>query len=328
MRGRAEDPDKNVRQTVGGSMSFYKEYDANGSHSGVQSGAKCFQQVGFASVMDDFRFCSALLGTERTAVNSLFHWHEYIELLYCVEGIVPVTADNAEYLLQAGDLLLIGPNVMHKTYKAEGVCGVVYNILFDAAILQSVNYCSLENKCIQSFLSYLSSFQHHYIEGAKLTEGFGELITKMHQRYHSYQVYNSIYIKAYLLEFIGKLCENGYFQVETTNISKQTIDAIQGTLDYINVHYKEKITLADMAEKANLSYYYYSKLFKMVTGKTFVAFLASVRVFMAEKLMLMGKYTMQEVADQVGLYPQSNFTHTYKRLRGFSPNEFMKRVER
>lgn len=63
-------------------------------------------------------------------------------------------------------------------------------------------------------------------------------------------------------------------------------------------------------------------------GKTFVAFLASVRVFMAEKLMLTGKYTLQEVADQVGLYPQSTFNHTYKRLRGFSPNEFMKRVEK
>ena len=106
------------------------------------------------------------------------------------------------------------------------------------------------------------------------------------------------------------------------------VEAIQETLDYINIHYKEKITLADMADKANLSYCYYSKLFKLITGKTFVSFLASVRVFMAEKLMLTGKYTIQEVADQVGLYPQSNFTHTYKRLRGFSPNEFMKRTER
>lgn len=309
-------------------MDFYKECAINGCHNDVQSGAKYYQQVGFASVMDDFRFCCGLLGAERAEVGCPFHWHEYIELLYCVEGTVPVTADNAEYLLQAGDLLLVGPNVMHKTCKAEGVCGVVYNILFDAAILQSVNYCSLENKCIQSFLSYLSSFEHHYIEGASLPGEIGELIAKMHHRYHSYQVYNSVYIKAYLLEFIGKLCEHGFFQVETANISKQVIDAIQGTLDYINVHYKEKITLADMAEKANLSYYYYSKLFKVITGKTFVSFLASVRVFMAEKLMLTGKYTMQEVADQVGLYPQSNFTHTYKRLRGFSPNEFMKRVER
>ncbi len=309
-------------------MDFYKECNIDGCHSGVQGGTKYYQQVRFASYMDDFRFHSALLGEERTSVGCPFHWHGYIELLYCAEGILSVTADNAEYLLQAGDLLLMGPNVIHKTHKAEGVCGVVYNILFDGAILQSVNYCSLEHKCIQSFLSYLSGFQHHYIENARLPEGIGQLLVKMHQCYHSYQMYNSVYIRAYLLEMIGKLCEHGFFQVEIANISVQVMDAIQGTLDYINVHYQEKITLADMAERANLSYYYYSKLFKIVTGKTFVAFLASVRVFMAEKLMLTGKYTLQEVADQVGLYPQSTFNHTYKRLRGFSPNEFMKRLEK
>lgn len=309
-------------------MNFYEECKIDSCHSEVQKDTKYYQQVRFASFMDDFRFHSALLGSAREPVSCPFHWHGYIELLYCVEGTVPVTADNAEYLLKAGDLFLMGPNVMHKTHKEPGVSGVVYNIVFDATILQSVNYCSLENKCIQSFLSYLSIFQHHYIESEKLPEEVFHLLVKMHQCYHSYQVYNCVYIRAYLLELIAKLCEYKIFEVESTDISKQVIDAIQGTLDYINTHYNERITLADMAEKANLSYYYYSKMFKMITGKTFVSFLASVRVFMAEKLMLTGNYTLQEIADQVGICPQSNFNHTYKRIRGFSPNEFMKRVER
>ena len=80
-----------------------------------------------------------------------------------------------------------------------------------------------------------------------------------------------------------------------------------------------------MAMKANLSYHYYAKLFKIVTGKPFSLYLASARVFMAERLMLEGKYSLQEIAVKVGLYPQTNFNHTYKRLRGFSPKEFKKR---
>ena len=75
-----------------------------------------------------------------------------------------------------------------------------------------------------------------------------------------------------------------------------------------------------------MSYHYYSRLFRLVTGKTFSAYLASARVFMAEKLMLEGKLSLKEIADQVGLYPQSRFNHTYKRLRGYSPNEFIKKV--
>ena len=309
-------------------MNFYEECKIDSCHSEVRTDTKYYQQVRFASFMDDFRFHSAVLGIQKERVECPFHWHGYIELLYCVEGSVPVTADNAEYILNSGDLLLMGPNVMHKTHKERGALGVVYNIVFDAAILESVNYCSLENKCIQSFLSYLSIFRHHYLKCEEIPGDVCDLLVKMNNCYHSYQTYNCVYIRAYLLEFIAKLCENGNFEAESNDISKQVLSAVQGTLDYINSHYKEKITLSEMAERANLSYYYYSKMFKIITGKTFVSFLASVRVFMAEKLMLTGKYSLQEIADQVGLYPQSNFNHTYKRIRGFSPNEFLKRMEK
>ncbi len=303
-------------------MELFKEYSNGDLYHG-----KYYNQVNFVSSMGDFRFHSLTQGEGEGEISSPFHWHEYIEILYCDQGEVLITADNAEYPLKAGDMMLIGPNVMHKSFKKSGEIGIIYNILFDPAIIQNVNYCSLENKCINSFLSYLSSFNYHYIDCVAMPEGMGALIRKMDQYFQSSQVYNCVYIRACLLEFIGKLCEHGLFTVEAAVISKQVSDAVRGTLDYINTHYYEKITLADMAEMANLSYYYYSKLFKMITGKTFVSFLASVRVFMAEKLMLSGEYSLQEVADKVGLYPQSTFNHTYKRLRGFSPNEFLKRAE-
>ncbi len=287
---------------------------------------KYYSQVNFLSCMDDFRFYSMTQGTDSHEISSPFHWHEYIEVVYCAEGELLLTTDNTDYRMCAGDMILIGPNVMHKSYKPDGVKGVMYNILFDPAIIQNVNYCSLENRCINSFLSYLSSFTYHFVEACDVPEGIGELMRRMDQYYHSYQAYNCVYIRSCLLEFIGRLCEHGLFSVEAAAISKQVTDAVLGTLDYINTHYYEKITLAEMAEMANLSYYYYSKLFKIITGKNFISFLASVRVFMAEKLMLSGEYSLQEVADKVGLYPQSTFNHTYKRLRGFSPNEFLKRA--
>lgn len=282
-----------------------------------------FKQLDFVSCMDDFRFCIV----KSIMVGSSYHWHGFIEILFCLDGEVEMTVDNSNYLLHPGDMVLIGSNVIHKT-GTPGEKGSIYNILFDPAIIQNVNYCSMENRCINAFLSYLSSYSHHFIGQKELPEEFLQILTKMDECYHSYREYNSVYVHAYLLQMIGKLCEYGFFSAEAENSSRQVTDAVRSTVDYINSHYMEKLTLSQMAEMANLSYYYYSRLFKMITGKSFSSFLASVRVFMAEKLMISGEYSLTEVADKVGLYPQSYFNHTYKRLRGFSPHEFMKRVQK
>ena len=285
------------------------------------------RQMKFKFYTDDFQFHISRQGTNGEEVFSRFHWHEFIEILYCDEGTMLVTLENTEYTMKPGDMLLIGPNVVHKTFKAKNRKGSIYNLLFATPIVQGVTSCSSENRCINSFLNYLSSFNYHYYtEKDTVPLGIEELLKKMEKCFYSEGDYNCIYLRAYLLDMVGRFCEHGVFPVEPNGLSRQTVEAINSTIEYIQTHCNEKITLSDMAEKANLSYHYYSRLFKIVTGKTFSAYLASARVFMAEKLMIEGRYSLQEIADKVGLYPQSNFNHTYKRLRGFSPNEFMRKI--
>ena len=285
------------------------------------------KQESFESYMDDFRFHINTQGSIGKSINTSYHSHEFIEILYGIEETVQVIIENTEYQLKAGDMLLIGPNVIHATRKRTCEPGYMYNIAFDPDIIRNVNYCSLESRCISSFLKYLSSFEYHYIESEKLPGDVGVLFQKINECYYSYKEYNCIYIRAYLLEMIGMLCEKGFFETLDTAISKPVVEAITETLEYMKIHYNEKITLADMAKRANLSYYYYSKLFKEIVGKNFSDFLASVRIFAAEKMMVDGENSLQEIAVKVGLFPQSTFNHTYKRLRGFSPNEFIKRLK-
>lgn len=285
-----------------------------------------FKQEDAEFFAGDFPFHISRQGGDGECIGLWFHWHEFIEILYCDTGYVLVTIDNVNYTMVPGDMVLIGPNVVHTTYKKEHDTGSLYNILCSASVIQSVTASSLENRCIGSFLNYLSSFNYHYIDAGKVPPGMHELMKKMTKSYCSGGDFDCLYIRAYLLEMIGKLCEYGFFSVQQNSLNRQTLDVINRTVEYIQSHCDEKITLADMAQRANLSYHYYSKLFKQVTGKNFAAYLASARVFMAEKLMMEGEYSLQEIGSKVGLYPQSNFNHTYKRLRGFSPNEFVKRL--
>lgn len=282
-----------------------------------------FEQARVSSYASDFPFHISMQEVNKEESLFPYHWHKYIEILYCAAGKVYVTVENTEYHMTTGDIVLIGPNVVHRTLRENG--STLYNILFDASVVHCESSSAGEAKCVNAFLNYLSSFNYYYLDKKAAPAGIEQLIEKMDQKYKRKEDYICIYLRAYLMELIGMFCESGLFAVASDMVSNHTLNAVKKTAVYMQNHCDEKITLSDMAMKANLSYHYYARLFKQVTGKTFALYLASARVFAAEKLMLEGKYSLQEIAAKVGLYPQSNFNHTYKRLRGFSPKEFRKR---
>lgn len=282
-----------------------------------------FEQEKVSFYAGDFLFHFSKQVAGNTESLFPYHWHKYIEILYCVSGVVHVVVENAEYHMTSGDIVLIGPNVVHRTLRGNG--SILYNILFDTSVVQYEPVSTKEAKCVNSFLNNLSSFNYYYLDKKNAPIGIEQLLQKIERRYRDEKDYVCIYLRAYLMELIGMFCEIGLINVANDAVSNHTLNAVKKTASYIQSHCNEKITLADMAMKANLSYHYYARLFKQVTGKTFALYLASARVFMAERLMLEGKYSLQEIAVKVGLYPQSYFNHTYKRLRGFSPKEFLKR---
>ena len=285
-----------------------------------------YKQVEVVFYSEDFPFHISRQGENGERIFSAFHWHEYIEILFCEAGTVSVTAGNQDYVMRPGDMLLIGPDVVHKTWKRERAEGSMYNVLFSAELVRETAFCPAESRHINAFLQYMSSFTCHYIKKTGVPAEMEVLLSRMHEAFYAEGDFNCISLRAYLLEIVAAFCRSGLCTAEICDVSGRTLLEVGATARYVQEHCGEKITLLDMAGMANLSYHYYSRLFKLVTGKTFSSYFASARVFMAEKLMLEGKLSLKEIADQVGLYPQSRFNHTYKRLRGYSPNEFLKKV--
>ena len=285
-----------------------------------------YKQVEVVFYSEDFPFHISRQGENGERIFSAFHWHEYIELLFCEQGTVSVTAGNQDYVMRPGDMLLIGPDVVHKTWKKEHAEGSMYNVLFSAELLRETAFGPVESRYINAFLHYVSSFTCHFVKKAEVPPEMAGLLAGMYAAFYAEGDFNCISLRACLLEMVAAFCRSGLSAVKIRDVSGQTLQEVGATARYVQEHCGEKITLQDMAGRANLSYHYYSRLFRLVTGKTFSAYLASARVFMAEKLMLEGKLSLKEIADQVGLYPQSRFNHTYKRLRGYSPNEFIKKV--
>lgn len=98
--------------------------------------------------------------------------------------------------------------------------------------------------------------------------------------------------------------------------------SIRKTLDYINEHYSQNITLNDMAEYNGISPYYLSRLFTKETGKNFVDYVNEVRIKKAKELLREDNYKYYEIAEMVGINDSHYFSKIFKKYTGITPSEY------
>ncbi|MFI3172626.1 MAG: response regulator [Eubacteriales bacterium] len=101
-----------------------------------------------------------------------------------------------------------------------------------------------------------------------------------------------------------------------------THEAVQQAKEYIQIHYKKDISLEGISREMDMSPYYFSKLFKEVTGENFIEYVTSIRINKAKELLLEGKVTMKEICLEIGYSDPNYFSRIFKKSVGKTPTEF------
>ena len=98
--------------------------------------------------------------------------------------------------------------------------------------------------------------------------------------------------------------------------------AITCARQFITEHQAEELSLGRVAQAANMSGYYFCKMFRRATGLNFTDYLSRVRVEKAKSLLLNPNVRVSEVAFDTGFSSITNFNRTFKQLVGESPSEY------
>lgn len=91
---------------------------------------------------------------------------------------------------------------------------------------------------------------------------------------------------------------------------------------YVNEHYKEKLTIGQVAESLKISQGYLGASFKKQYGITFAEYVSEVKINKAKELIATHKYLMYEISDMLGFDTQYYFSTVFKKVAGCSPKEF------
>jgi two-component system response regulator YesN len=93
---------------------------------------------------------------------------------------------------------------------------------------------------------------------------------------------------------------------------------------YIQNHYHQDITLQEIANHFYLSREYISRKFKQQFQVNLSDYLSSIRIEKAKLLLLNPHLRIAQVAEMVGYEDEKYFSKVFKKMNGFSPNEYRK----
>ena len=93
------------------------------------------------------------------------------------------------------------------------------------------------------------------------------------------------------------------------------------SIRYLESNYMNSITLEDAARNVNLSSYYFSRLFKKISGMNFKQYLNSIRVEKAESKIKNTGMPITDIALECGFNSIRTFNRVFKSARGCAPSD-------
>ena len=247
-----------------------------------------------------------------------FHYHNFYEILYVLEGEYSSMVENQSYHLHKGDFLLIDQNVMHKYQPTEG---------------KHENSRRIILWVTGSFLKNLSDGELDLTECFRLQDS----------RAWHFPVYYEEMLRGYLLKLamdgastgIRRAMDRGYLTLFFAHLNllcgrKESLlsgeyvaehPLVEQVNAYVEAHLEESITLEQLAECVHVSKYHFLRKFKELTGVTAHAFVMNKRLIRACELLQKGE-SVTTAWQKAGFGDYSVFLRNFRDAFGISPGKY------
>ncbi len=103
---------------------------------------------------------------------------------------------------------------------------------------------------------------------------------------------------------------------------KRSSVIVKETKNYIDEHYKEDISLQDVAGVLGYSEVYFCKLFKEKFGKSFIVYLNELRIEKAKTFLANPDINIKDIGFISGYRDPNYFARVFKRVTGMTPSDY------
>ena len=107
-------------------------------------------------------------------------------------------------------------------------------------------------------------------------------------------------------------------------LSEEQSTPVGRTIAYIHTHLSDPLTLNELAAQAQLSVYYFTRVFKKSTGYSPYEYIITARLNHAKYLLKNSVFSIKEISSIVGYSSEISFINAFTQKVGISPGKFRK----
>lgn len=272
---------------------------------------------------DGFRFRIGSGVLEYQAFD--MHNHEFAELAIIRGGKAMHRTEDEDHPLEAGDVLVINPNVRHGFREIDRLH--LTNIIYDPALFIPAHDLSPLSGYHRLFVidpvsHQQGSFRNRFRLSPKNLTSIEPLIKQLEQEYEGRKPGYMPAITGLFTQLVTELCRAAS-AVPTTSRSPQ--HRLAQVVSNMETHSEEPHRLSTLARKAGLSENQFLRLFKKYYLTSPIDYLIRLRIRKACDLLKHTDKSITEIAFQSGFSDSNYFYRQFRRITGESAREYRRR---
>ncbi|WP_072682090.1 AraC family transcriptional regulator [Arcobacter sp. LA11] len=245
---------------------------------------------------------------EASFTNHSFNKHFHEEFCFGViqSGKLDFNYRGEKVSANKGVINLCNPGEVHDGFTKDGWAYKMFYV--DTKLMRELS------SSISGKKNDIPFFKDGVIEDEDLAKRIEELHTIMFDEY-SFTIEKEEMFLSVVTQFIKKHADS-FIPIEKLYKSKEVI---KKSLEYINDNLSSELTVSSLSELANLSLYYFIRVFKEELGLTPKEYILQQRVKKVKELILKG-LPLSFIALECGFYDQSHMIKYFKAYTGLNPS--------
>ena len=258
-----------------------------------------------------------------------WHFHPEIELALILEGSGDRCVGDHLEPFEAGDLVLIGPNLPHYWHSLATPEAPAKGRGRARAIVVQLREDSLGKRFFdlpetEAWLRLLEHSRQGLFFGGQVAGTVSRDMQRLLKLSGTRRLLGLLGILQQLADELPNaraLASKHYLP----DCDHRTADRVRKVYQYLYTHLSEPIGLDDVAHAAGMSSAAFCRYCRRVTGRTLTRLIAELRVTQACKLLTDTDQSVSEVAFASGFQSISNFNRVFHELRGENPMSFRRK---
>ena len=238
--------------------------------------------------------------------HSVPHTHNHVELFYIIGGKGQFLINDQLYPVNTNHLVIINPNVIH-TEVSLNAQPLEYIVLGVDGIELSISGTSNGQFCILD-----------HFESLDMASCLRNILREMEMKQPGYEDV----CQAFMEILIIRLMRSTGLSLPSETSAVSTNRQCAAVRRYIDLHFKEALTLEQLAEEGHMNKFYLSHAFKREYGVSPINYMISRRIEESKYLLAETDLSMSQIAQLLGFSSLSYFSQVFHRTQNISTKEY------